>query len=244
MGGHLVTYFMKWVESDLGGKGGKGWVAKHLHAFVGLASSALGMPKSVGALLSGEFKDTSALGGLNHLIDSNTLLGRAARAKLLQTWRSMYQMMPKGGDALWGNGIDSVDDFGENGTCHYMLTVFPNDAQNQKCRDGCSTPVPNFLTDGYSEMCERDEMMPNVTMSTFLDHFLTSQFANTAPILKQFSYGYSDTPEDNDDDPLKWYNALEFQLPNAPDMTIYSIYGIGKNTERGYAYQVLGRAEF
>ena len=34
-----------------------------------------------------------------------------------------------------------------------------------------------------------------------------------------------------------WYNPLECQLPFAPNMTIYALYGVGKETERTYFYR-------
>ena len=53
------------MESDKGGKGGPGWVEKHIHAWDNVAGALLGIPKASAALLSGEMKDTSALGPLN-----------------------------------------------------------------------------------------------------------------------------------------------------------------------------------
>lgn len=43
--------------------------------------------------------------------------------------------------------------------------------------------------------------------------------------------------EKNDLDPSKWSNPLEVRLPNAPNLTVYSFYGIGIDTERGYVYK-------
>jgi len=37
--------------------------------------------------------------------------------------------------------------------------------------------------------------------------------------------------------PKYWTNPLESQLPNAPKYKIYSLYGVGKSTERAYYYQ-------
>lgn len=39
------------------------------------------------------------------------------------------------------------------------------------------------------------------------------------------------------DNPRYWNNPLESQLPWAPNMKIFSLYGIGKATERSYAYR-------
>ncbi|KAA3468267.1 phospholipid:diacylglycerol acyltransferase 1-like [Gossypium australe] len=54
-----------------------------------------------------------------------------------------------------------------------------------------------------------------------------------------FSYGIADDLDDPKYDQYKyWSNPLETKLPNAPDMEIYSLYGVGLPTERGYIYKV------
>ncbi|OWM83060.1 phospholipid:diacylglycerol acyltransferase 1-like [Punica granatum] len=59
-----------------------------------------------------------------------------------------------------------------------------------------------------------------------------------------FSYGIAD----NLDDPKYqhyryWSNPLETKLPNAPDMEIYSMYGVGIPTERAYVYKLTPPSE-
>ncbi|GMI83910.1 PHOSPHOLIPID:DIACYLGLYCEROL ACYLTRANSFERASE 1, phospholipid:diacylglycerol acyltransferase [Hibiscus trionum] len=54
-----------------------------------------------------------------------------------------------------------------------------------------------------------------------------------------FSYGIADNLDDPKYGHYKyWSNPLETKLPNAPDMEIYSLYGVGLSTERGYIYKV------
>ncbi|XP_039123936.1 phospholipid:diacylglycerol acyltransferase 1 isoform X2 [Dioscorea cayenensis subsp. rotundata] len=59
-----------------------------------------------------------------------------------------------------------------------------------------------------------------------------------------FSYGIAD---DLDDPKYKhykyWSNPLETKLPNAPDMEIYALYGVGIPTERAYVYKLAQPAE-
>ncbi|GFZ08124.1 phospholipid:diacylglycerol acyltransferase [Actinidia rufa] len=59
-----------------------------------------------------------------------------------------------------------------------------------------------------------------------------------------FSYGIS---EDLDDPKYRhykyWSNPLETKLPNAPDMEIFSMYGVGIPTERAYVYRLSPSAE-
>ncbi|XP_030530059.1 phospholipid:diacylglycerol acyltransferase 1-like [Rhodamnia argentea] len=59
-----------------------------------------------------------------------------------------------------------------------------------------------------------------------------------------FSYGIAD----NLDDPKYqhyryWSNPLETKLPDAPDMEIYSLYGVGIPTERAYVYKLTSTSE-
>ncbi|KNC72055.1 hypothetical protein SARC_15396, partial [Sphaeroforma arctica JP610] len=79
--------------------------------------------------------------------------------------------------------------------------------------------------------------MPNVSFSELLD-FLSTTHPDMAPIVASMSFGYSEDVAPNNDLESKWYNGLEIELPNAPNMTYYHIYGQGKPTERAYAYQV------
>ncbi|AED91921.1 unnamed protein product [Arabidopsis thaliana] len=54
-----------------------------------------------------------------------------------------------------------------------------------------------------------------------------------------FSYGIADDLDDTKyQDPKYWSNPLETKLPNAPEMEIYSLYGVGIPTERAYVYKL------
>ncbi|KAJ4824782.1 Phospholipid:diacylglycerol acyltransferase 1 [Turnera subulata] len=53
-----------------------------------------------------------------------------------------------------------------------------------------------------------------------------------------FSYGIADNLDDAKYEHYKyWSNPLETRLPDAPDMEIYSMYGVGIPTERAYVYK-------
>jgi len=107
-GSQVVLYFFKWVtvpESDGGGGGGEDWVEKNIHSFVNVAGPLLGVPKAVSALLSGEMKDTADLmGPMGTALER--VLGRKNRKDLFTTWTSLWEMLPIGGDAIWGTGAD------------------------------------------------------------------------------------------------------------------------------------------
>lgn len=60
----------------------------------------------------------------------------------------------------------------------------------------------------------------------------------------QFSYGIAEDLDDPKYQHFKyWSNPLETKLPNAPDMEIFSLYGVGIPTERAYVYQVTPYAD-
>ncbi|CAL9779099.1 unnamed protein product [Musa acuminata subsp. burmannicoides] len=59
-----------------------------------------------------------------------------------------------------------------------------------------------------------------------------------------FSHGIADDLDDPKYMHHKyWSNPLETKLPNAPDMEIYSLYGVGIPTERAYVYKLSPSAE-
>ncbi|XP_061948900.1 phospholipid:diacylglycerol acyltransferase 1-like isoform X1 [Populus nigra] len=59
-----------------------------------------------------------------------------------------------------------------------------------------------------------------------------------------FSYGIADNLDDPKYQHYKyWSNPLETKLPNAPDMEIFSLYGVGVPTERAYVYKLSPSAE-
>ncbi|KAL3632950.1 Phospholipid:diacylglycerol acyltransferase 1 [Castilleja foliolosa] len=59
-----------------------------------------------------------------------------------------------------------------------------------------------------------------------------------------FSYGIADDLDDPKYEHYKyWSNPLETRLPNAPDMEIFSMYGVGIPTERAYVYKQIPAAD-
>ncbi|KAK4784940.1 hypothetical protein SAY86_001629 [Trapa natans] len=59
-----------------------------------------------------------------------------------------------------------------------------------------------------------------------------------------FSYGIADNLDDRKYQHYRyWSNPLETKLPDAPDMEIYSMYGVGIPTERAYVYKLTHPSE-
>jgi phospholipid:diacylglycerol acyltransferase len=51
MGGNVVDYFIKWVESKNGGNGGKNWTNDYIESIAHVAAPFLGLAKTYSTLL-------------------------------------------------------------------------------------------------------------------------------------------------------------------------------------------------
>lgn len=120
-------------------------------------------------------------------------------------------MLPKGGEAVWGNA-----------------TWAPDDILGQNLTYG----APIRFTQVNSTTPER-----NLTVDDSINYLMaTSEPWYRKQVLGNYSHGVAHTRaevEENEAMPPKWVNPLESRLPNAPNLKIYCFYGVGKPTERG-----------
>src|SRR5690606_21317823 len=73
-------------------------------------------------------------------------------------------------------------------------------------------------------------------MEFFYEYLQDDELVND--MKEHFSLGVAKSFDgDKYNHPKYWTNPLESQLPIAPNMTIYSLYGVGKETEIGYVYK-------
>jgi phospholipid:diacylglycerol acyltransferase len=114
MGGSVVNFFLKWVEAADDAEGFRcgnrddRWVEQHIEAHAGIASTLLGVTKSMTAFLSGDLKDTIEL----HPAASWVLekfFSRKERANLFHKWPGSASMWMKGGDRIWGTHDSAPD---------------------------------------------------------------------------------------------------------------------------------------
>ena len=234
-----MHYFLQWVTADVkygGGGGGKAWVDKHIHAFVNIAGTLLGVPKAIPALLSGELKDTAAV-----FVQFAQLLeqyfGRKWRKNLWNTWGSLFGMLPKGGDSIWGVGADVVvgeDNFQQNGTEF-------RDASNLRNN-----------SDAFSMIKWAEDSKVTCPNSSFNESSWTLH--QTLDYIYNYAGGYSDhtyskifSHESRKgwkertgslDKRKHWHDPVATKLPRASAMKIYCLYGVGVPTERSYYYKV------
>ncbi|KAG1141185.1 hypothetical protein G6F37_002798 [Rhizopus arrhizus] len=231
MGGTMFPYFLKWVESKEHGQGGPKWVDEHIESFVNIAAPLMGVPKAVTSLLSGETRDTMALGSFGAYV-LEKFFSRRERAKLMRSWMGGASMLPKGGEAIWGRGGNAPDDEEDEKYQSFgnMISFVPRpEGFNENSTDIPSSPgdplVRNYTVEGSIQLLTKNADTK----------FGKQLYAN-------YSFGLTTSSKQlkrNDNDPTKWSNPLESRLPNAPNMKIYCFYGIEVPTERSYYYAVL-----
>lgn len=212
MGAPVLFYFFKWIEDPAGGNA-PGWVDKHVHAVANIAGVFLGTPKAASALISGEMKDTSVLGEVGQLLELSNW-SRRSRRDLFRSWHSLAAMLPRGGNAVWGNltmALDDTPELRDKGYTYGSMVQFEGGAAASH---------------------------ENITVEQ-----LASLLANTDPKYQEvlekvgFPANSNSTADSNYNPQESWYDPLRSPLPNAPNMKVYCLYGVGKDTERAYMYK-------
>ena len=217
MGSQVTLYFLKWVESDAHGKAGKDWVDRHVEAWINISGCMLGAIKGLTAVLSGEMRDTAQLNAFA-VYGLEKFLSKDERAEMFRAMPGISSMLPKGGEAVWGNATWAPDDRpGQNLTLGTLLKFRENmnSSSSLTGKNLTAHESLNYLLD-QSEPWYRNQILGN------------------------YSHGVAHTAKEveaNEKDPRTWLNPLEARLPLAPNMKIYCFYGVGKPTERGYFYQ-------
>ncbi|GAQ04464.1 phospholipid:diacylglycerol acyltransferase [Aspergillus lentulus] len=214
MGSQVVLYFFKWVEHPDHGKGGRDWVNKHVANWINISGCMLGAVKGLTAVLSGEMRDTAQLNAFA-VYGLEKFLSKEERAEIFRAMPGISSMLPKGGEAVWGNSTWAPDD--QPG----QVMTFGN--------------LLNFRETNSS--WTRKNLTTAESLTYLLDQ---SEDWYRNQVLNSYSHGVAHTTKEveaNENDPRTWLNPLETRLPLAPDMKIYCFYGVGKPTERSYFYQ-------
>lgn len=218
MGSQVLFYFMKWVEHNDHGKGGRRWVNDHIDSWINISGCMLGTAKDIPALLSGEMKDTAQLNAFA-VYGLEKFLSKEDRAEIFKAMPGISSMLPKGGEAVWGNGTWAPDDL-------------PPPIQNR---------THGVFLSFRPKFNATDTPHKNLTIPQAMDYLMEkSEPWYVKQVKRSYSHGVAHTRqevEQNEDNPRTWMNPLEARLPHAPDMKIYCFYGIGKPTERSYFYK-------
>jgi phospholipid:diacylglycerol acyltransferase len=234
MGALVTHYFFAWVTTsrqDGGGGGGKKWVDEHIHNYVNIAGSHLGVPKATTALLSGEMSDTVLLGTFGNVVEQ--FFGRRLRRDLWHTWGSLFTMLPKGGNAMWSTGADmcsewSVDD-----------PLCPPSGRSPMITMTDEWPKNVVFSDNWTEAMIHGTLLPflvrpyhdNEDIIAFLTSFGGGYGQNVSSAKLMTFFG------DNKISSKTWHDPTVTPLPYAPNMKIHCLYGIGLDTERAYYYR-------
>ncbi|KAI8989987.1 Lecithin:cholesterol acyltransferase-domain-containing protein [Pilobolus umbonatus] len=229
MGSSVFTYFLKWVESEKGGKGGSDWVDNHIESFVNIAGPMMGVPKAITSLLSGETRDTMAFGSFGAYV-LEKFFSRKERTRLMRSWFGAASMLPKGGNVIWGVEERAPDDdkdekFNSFGNLITFVPIPTEDSSNTS--DALQSLPLNYTAEESFQL-----LLENAD-----ENFNKQIFAN-------YSFGIANKKElkANENDPTKWANPLEYALPKAPKMSIYCFYGTNLPTERSYYYTLSGNS--
>ncbi|KAF4036383.1 Lecithin:cholesterol acyltransferase domain-containing protein [Phytophthora infestans] len=222
----VFFHFLKWVESENGGKGGDQWVETNLESFVNIAGPTLGVVKTISALMSGEMKDTAELGGLSKFL--GYFFSVSARTQLARSWSSVFSMMPIGGDRIWGTADSAPDDVvaasplstGKNST------IDPRKVKEHVARYGSNGHVVRFVNTSHENVTIGGVQKMLGKLDPYLDQFRSWLSTGIAEDLSLPEYDQS----------KYWTNPLEAALPKAPSLKVFCFYGVGKPVERGYTY--------
>ncbi|KAF4976622.1 hypothetical protein FZEAL_6736 [Fusarium zealandicum] len=215
MGSQVFYYFLHWVQSEQGGRGGQDWVENHIDSWINISGCMLGAVKGLTAVLSGEMRDTAQLNPFA-IYGLEKFLSKEERAEIFRGMPGISSMLPMGGDAVWGNLTWAPDDMpGQNYSYGSLL--------NFRAGANWTTPEHNFTVE------ESLSYLLNTSEDWYQDQLKGSYSRGVAHTI--------DEVEANELDPKKWINPLETRLPLAPSLKIYCFYGVGKPTERAYYYR-------
>eukprot|EP01135_Chromosphaera_perkinsii_P001926 Nk52_evm75s212 gene=Nk52_evmTU75s212 len=259
-GANLAFYFFNWVEKEHRKELEErnvdsvytSWTDEYIDSVVNIAGPLLGSPKCVSACMSGEVKDTAELVPvLQDLLDK--ILSKSVRIDLLRSWGSMGVLLPKGGEAIWGNGkwrpdqMNCVPKPGSTFTKHLGNDCRPGQESGDMIRfsNEVAKLHENANTDGVkAENISAKELFEVVwnTGGIFdkIDHPSKAKYRDFYHFLEKYlSFGHTTSMEElerHKSDEKYWSNVLDTPLPNAASMKIYCLYGVGLDTERGYFY--------
>jgi phospholipid:diacylglycerol acyltransferase len=261
MGSEVVLFFWKWVETpkeEGGGGGGDDWVDTHIHAFANIAGTLLGVPKAYPALMSGEMKDTALIAGpMNDLMER--FFGRKSRKDMFNSWGSLWAMLPKGGNAIWGVGADIAKpspNATSNMTDHDESIT---EIINEMAHDDDVALTPMMTITGYDTMVfddETDELAdieqtdpdivdiirelaksPHVSLEDGIKFLKKWGGGHGSRSMSSKLHSFGKPMQKNATGVEYWHDPTVTPLPKAPDMKIYCLYGVGRQTERAYYYK-------
>ncbi|KAM0677201.1 phospholipid:diacylglycerol acyltransferase [Binucleata daphniae] len=255
LGSLTALHFLQWVsETD------PEFVDKHIQSFINIAAPFLGVTKSISGLLSGESRSTTSFfEGMIFDFMINTDL----RKKVFKTWDSIKTLLPKGGKYVWGSSfvvdIDGVqydiEEIIKIVICK-NVNVYRNNAQ-QRSKNSAQMRHKECINDNKHTKNHRSINKTKIENKNVVYTFFR--------LLKTYFRIYTDSLHKNLRvfvENLKKYKFIEIttvktnkierneeeivqknikcldnlKLPFIKNLKIYTFYGTGIETERGYYY--------
>lgn len=199
--------------------GRNSWVNQHIESIINIGTPFLGVPRAMTGFLSGDW----GLHNQNHFL-KDFVLSSAERQLLLRDWRALRILFPVGKkdkydrDTIWNGFIRWYVKQNDK-----IVKVDKNkpkiEQENEKISN--SQKFTNKKKNSYE--------IPIIELSDGTQ-------INSIDVQTLMSF-FEDESKINKGNWIDFYNPLEFPLPYAPDLTIYSFYGWQLKTEAGYIYK-------
>eukprot|EP01129_Flabellula_baltica_P010969 TRINITY_DN4711_c0_g1_i2.p1 TRINITY_DN4711_c0_g1~~TRINITY_DN4711_c0_g1_i2.p1 ORF type:complete len:598 (-),score=128.54 TRINITY_DN4711_c0_g1_i2:237-2030(-) len=220
MGSIMALQFMKYSDesTEL-----KNWVDENIDSWINIGGPLLGVMKSVSSYISGEMKDTTQFEVLqNYLLDP--IVSKESRRNVMRSWGSIASMMPKGGNKIWGHHNTPAPDDSENQGLEYLLKIktTEGDWKNLTAEEAMDFVFETLRSSNNTE----DHNIANNLNKWYSFGAATDKLPGTEETINGRTHIKQEMKY--------WTNPLETQLPYAPNMKIYCLYGVGKQTERGF----------
>jgi phospholipid:diacylglycerol acyltransferase len=171
-------------------------------------------------------KDTAVLmGSMGAMVEH--LFGRRDRQQLFKTWGSLWAMLPKGGDRIWGSGDDIIK---SSKDLRYMENSDPESTSNNEKSLEASEPLIKFNEQVSNGLSHQSHWSADETIRYL--RYWGEELKHSSHAAKSHAFEHSGKISKEN-----WHDPTATALPFAPSMKIYCLYGIGIETERAYFYK-------
>ncbi|GLU10094.1 hypothetical protein SLE2022_269190 [Rubroshorea leprosula] len=233
----------------MGGGDGSNWCANHIKAVVNIGGPFLGVPKAVTGLFSVEARDIVVARSFAPAVLDKDVFGFQTLLHIMQmtrSWDSTMSMIPKGGETIWV-GLDWSPERGFNCAGKRLKNNYThNQNANESFANTQNVNYGRIISFGKDVAELHSAKFESVN---FRNAVKGNEVANSSRCDVWTEYhemGFEGIRAVADNKVYTAESILdllhfvapnlmaggETKLPNAPDMEIYSMYGVGIPTER------------
>jgi phospholipid:diacylglycerol acyltransferase len=230
MGALVALNFMKFADESTANKN---WVDQHVDSLINVGGPLLGVAKSISSFISGEMKDTTNFITLQSYI-LDPIISKEDRAHAMRTWLSVASMFPKGGEKIWGS--DSLFTDSKDGN---YISLRGKDEKSE-WRNMTADQAIEFVYEILSSSKLENDNQIAKNLKNWYSHGVATRETGFQGTVMTVHKNVTGEPSDRthiSQNKKFWANPLETPLPYAPKMKIYCVYGVDKDTERGYIYE-------